>query len=105
MKIIVTIKNNDNISSNKNSTINKDNVTLPPPSQNSKQTKFKLADSMVKKLNGFYRQENSIIRPSNSAKIRCMHDHVKPAVQDFNPDHIILQCGTNDLSSERTAPI
>ena len=32
-----------------------------------------------------------------------MHDHVKPSVQDFNPDHIILYCGTNDLSSERTA--
>ena len=53
MTIIITIKNNDNNSNNKNSTINKDNVTLPPPSQNSKGTKFILADSMVKKLNGF----------------------------------------------------
>ena len=32
-----------------------------------------------------------------------MHDHVKPTVQDFNPNHIILHCGTNDVSSERTA--
>ena len=32
-----------------------------------------------------------------------MHDHVKPTVRDFNPDHIILHCETNDLNSERTA--
>ena len=32
-----------------------------------------------------------------------MHDHVKPTVQDFNPNHIILNCGANDLGSERTA--
>ena len=32
-----------------------------------------------------------------------MPDHVKPSVQDFNPDHIILHCGINDLSFERTA--
>ena len=32
-----------------------------------------------------------------------MHNHIKPSVRDFNPDHVILHCGTNDLSSERTA--
>ena len=32
-----------------------------------------------------------------------MHDHVKSTVRDFNPDHIIIHCGTNDLSFERTA--
>ena len=32
-----------------------------------------------------------------------MHDHVNPTVRDFNLDHIILHCMTNDLSSERTA--
>ena len=31
-----------------------------------------------------------------------MHDHVKPTVRDFNPDHIILHCGTNDSNSNRT---
>ena len=64
---------------------------------------------MVKKLNGFLltRKLNhkclAKVRPFISAKVRCMHDHVKPTVRDFNPDHIILHCGTNDLSSERTA--
>ena len=28
---------------------------------------------------------------------------VKPTVQDFNPNHIILHCETDDLNSERTA--
>ena len=43
------------------------------------------------------------VRPFSSAKVRCMHDHVKPSVRDFNLDHIILHCETNDLSSERIA--
>ena len=43
------------------------------------------------------------VRPFNSAKVRCMHDHVKPTVRDFDPDHIILHCGTNDLNSDRTS--
>ena len=32
-----------------------------------------------------------------------MYDHVKLTVRDFNPGHIILYCGTNDLNSERAA--
>ena len=32
-----------------------------------------------------------------------MHDHLKPTVRGFNPDHIILHYRTNDLSSKRTA--
>ena len=64
---------------------------------------------MEKKLSGFLltRKLNHKclvkVRPFSSAKVRCMHDHVKPSVRDFNPDHINLHCGTNDLSSERTA--
>ena len=46
--------NNREINSrNKNSTVNKDNVTSPLPSQNLKETAFMIEDSMVKKLNGF----------------------------------------------------
>ena len=43
------------------------------------------------------------VPPFSLAKVRCMHDYVKPSVRDFNPDHIILHCGTNNLRSERTA--
>ena len=38
-------------------------------------------------------------QPFNSAKVRCMYDHAKPTVRDFDPDHIILHCGTIDLNS------
>ena len=64
---------------------------------------------MVKKLNGFllttkFKHKCLVkVRPFSSAKVRCMHDHVKPTIRDVNPDHIILHCGTNDLNSERTA--
>ena len=64
---------------------------------------------MVKKLNGFLLTRKLKhkclvkVRPFSSAKVRCMHDHVKPTIRDFNPDHIILHCGTDDLNSERTA--
>ena len=64
---------------------------------------------MIKKLNGFLltRKLNhkclGKVRPVSSARVRCMHDHVKPSVRDFNRDHSILHCGTNDPSSERTA--
>ena len=84
-------------------------VTLSLPLQNSKETVFILGDSMVKKLNGFLltRKLNHKClvktRPFGTVKVRCIHDHVKPSVQDFNPDHIILHCGINDLSSERAA--
>ena len=43
------------------------------------------------------------VRPFSLAKVRCILDHVKPTVRDLNPDHIILHCRTNDLSSEPIA--
>ena len=64
---------------------------------------------MVKKLNGFLltRKLNHKclvkVRLFSSAKVRCMHDYVKPTVRDFIPDHIILHCGNNDLRSKITA--
>ena len=64
---------------------------------------------MVKKLYGFLLTRKLKhkclvkVRPFSSAKVRCMHDHVKPTIRDVNPDHIILHCGTNDLNSEQTA--
>ena len=64
---------------------------------------------MVKKLNGFLltRKLNHKclvnVQPFNSAKVRCMRDHAKPTARDFDMDHIILHCGTNDLNSDRTS--
>ena len=101
--------NNDNNSCNKDSATNKDNVTLPPPSQNSKETVFILGNWMVKKLNGFSlrRKLNHKclvkVRPFSSEKVRCMHDHLKLTVRDLFQTILFLQCVTNDLSSERKA--
>ena len=64
---------------------------------------------MVKILNGFLltRKLNHKclvkVRPFNSAKVRCMHDHAKPTVRDFDLDHIILHCETNGLNSDGTS--
>ena len=99
--------NNENNYNNKSSYDNKVKSTSSSPT--SKETVFILGDSMVKKLNGFLltRKLNHKclvkVRPFNSAKVRCMHDDVKPTVRDFDPDHIILHCGTNDLNSDRTS--
>ena len=100
---------NNNENSNKNKSSNDNKVNSTPSSPTSKETVFILGDSMVKKLNGFLltRKLNHKclvkVRPFNSAKVRCMHDHVKPTVRDFDPDHIILHCGTNDPNSDRTS--
>ena len=32
-----------------------------------------------------------------------MYDHVKPTIREFNPNHIILHVGTNELKSNKTA--
>ena len=64
---------------------------------------------MVKKLNGFLITQKLNhkylvkVRPFNSAKGRCMHDHAEPTMQVFDPDHVILHCETNDLNSNRTS--
>ena len=99
---------NDNNNSNKKCTSNK-SVALPPLSQSSKETVIILGDIMVKKLNCFLLTRKLSykclvkVRPFSSAKFKCMHDHVKSNVQGFNLNHTILNCKTNDLSSERTA--
>ena len=99
--------NNENNTNNKSSNDNKVNST--PSSPTSKETVLIFGDSMVKKLNGslLTRKMNHKclvkVRPINSAKVRCMHDHVKPTVCDFDPDHFILHCGTNNLNSDRTS--
>ena len=62
-----------------------------------------------KKLNGYlltkYVSHKFLVkvRPFTGAKVSCMVDHVKPAIRDDKPDHVILHTGTNDLRSEKTA--
>ena len=78
-------------------------------SSNSKETVFILGDSMVKKVNGFYLTRNIKhkflvkVRPFSSTKTRCMYDHAKPTIRELNPELIILDVGTNNLSTDKTA--
>ena len=64
---------------------------------------------MVKKVNSFLLTRNIYhkflvkVRSFSSAEVNCMNYYVKPTLRDFNPEHIILHVGTNDLNSERTA--
>ena len=58
---------------------------------------------MVKKLNGLLltrklnRKRLVKVRTFNLAKFRCMYDHAKPTVPEFDPNDIIY-CRTNDFS-------
>ena len=78
-------------------------------SSNSKETVFILGDNMVKKVNGFYLTRNIKhkflvkVRPFSLTKTRCMYDHAKPTIRELNPEHIILDVGTNNISTEKTA--
>ena len=79
------------------------------PRKNSKETVLILGDSMVKILNGLlltrkFKHKCLVkVRSFSSVKVKCMHDHVKPTVRDFTPEHIILYCGTDYLNFEQTA--
>ena len=39
------------------------------------------------------------VRSFGGAKVRCMYDHSKPTLREFNPEKIIVHVGTNDLNS------
>ena len=74
---------------------------------NQKEKVFILGDSMVKNVNGFLLTRNLNhkclvkVRSFPGAKVRSLHDFVKPTIRDFNPNQIILYVGTNDLNSEK----
>ena len=77
-------------------------------SSNEKSKIYTLGDSMIKKLNGYFltkkvRHKYLIkVRSFSDAKVSCMVDHVKPALRDDKPGHIILHAGTNDPRTEKT---
>ena len=70
---------------------------------------FIIGGSMIKKVNGFLLTRNINhkfilqVRSFPGAKVKCKTDYVKPTINDFDPEHIIIHVGTNDLNSERTA--
>ena len=66
-------------------------------------------NSIVKKLNGYLVtrkiKHKHLVKVCSflGAKMSCMTDHVKPTLQDINPDHIVLHADTNNLRTENTA--
>ena len=66
---------------------------------------FILGDSIIKNLNGYLltkklrKRELIKVRLFTGAKPSCKYDNVKPTIQEFNPNHIILHVGTNELKS------
>ena len=112
------IKNNNSNDKRKDSKFNSNdrtgrNINTSSSSSSSasdkKEKVFIIGDSMVKKVNGFLltkkvnRKCLVKVRYFSGAKVRCLHDYVKPTLRDFNPDHIILHVGTNNLNSEKTS--
>ena len=83
------------------------NDTIDTSTYNQKEKVFILGDSMVKNVNEFLLTRNlnhkclMKVRSFPVAKVRSLHDFVKPTIRDFNPNHIILYVGTNDLNSEK----
>ena len=70
---------------------------------------FILDDSMVKNINGWSisenlkKKHNVYVRSFSGSNVRCMKDYAKPCIRVDDLDHIILQVGTNDLNSEKSA--
>ena len=58
-----------------------------------KEKVFIIGDNKVKKVNGFLLTKKvnhkclAKVRSFSGAKVRCLHDYLKPTLWDFNPDH------------------
>ena len=93
---------------NYNETTNRSNNNENKNTKNNMNA-YILVDSIVKKLNGSLLtrkiKHKYLIkkRSLSGTKTSCMTDHIKPTLQDINPDHIVLHLGTNNLRTENTA--
>ena len=47
-------------------------------------------------------KEKVYMKSFPGATVECMRDYVQPSL-NFNPDAILLQCGTNDLRTDKCA--
>ena len=99
--------NNNNNNYNNNNPHNNENHSRHV--NNTRSTVFILEHSFVKSVNGYLStkklQNKKLIkvRSFSGTKVSCMYDHVKPTIREFNPNHIILHVGTNELKSSKTA--
>ena len=82
---------------NNNNPFNKENHARHV--NKTRNTVFTFGDSLNKKM-----QNKKLIkvRLFSVAKVTCMYDHVKPTIREFNPNHIILHVGTNELKNSKS---
>ena len=110
-------ENNENLATNNQEKRHYD-ITNNKIANNKNKSNFKInirkksvnivGESMVKEVNGFELSKTMkhkysirvIFHPS--AKTSCINDRVKTVIRNQEADHIILDTGTNDLSSEKT---
>ena len=65
-----------------------------------------ISDSVIKLTKGWemsskiYYKDSTYVRTFSGANVRSMEDYVEQYIRDKNPDHIVIQVGTNDLNSE-----
>ena len=107
--------NNNNNNNNENNNNNNNNNTLNIDNHarhvnNTRNTVLILGDSIAKNINGYLLakklQNKKLIkvRSFRGVKLRCMFDHVKPTIREFNPNHMILHVELkNELKSSKTA--
>ena len=90
------------------------NVRLPNVTKRlatcGQKTKVSESDwNTVKNINGYlitiklWNKKLIRVRLFSGAKVICMYDHVKPTIREFDPNHIILHVGKNEIKSRKTA--
>ena len=77
------------------------------PKKSKKRSITVIGDSLLKDIKVFkmrkdFPNEKIYIKSFPGSTINCMSDYIKPSLK-YDPDHIIIHVGTNDLRSEKTA--
>ena len=87
---------------------NRDGFIEQKKKVNTKRSVTVIGDSIVKEMKPYkmrQRLENNekiFIKTFAGATTSCMKDYVRPSLR-YNPDAILLHCGTNDLRSDKSA--
>ena len=78
---------------------------------NNKKKAFISGDNIVKHIQDWEitkkrdKKQEVYVRQFSSSQVSCMKDYVRQLIRENNPDHIIFNVGTNDVSSEKTPQV
>ena len=85
-------------------TVDNTNTVVTEKIQSRKINVTVVGDSIIKQVKPNHMRNNGNIKAHlksfPGAKTSHMHHHVQPSL-DYNPDVIVLHCGTNDLRDEK----